>query len=162
MLSPAPRASNLFHYAVEVDQLFGGHGFGSFQQPARAVVGAAHFAFLVVGQRHDPQGQYLVDLGSVEQIASALGRDLWIVVKNDWRRKDATASAFVANQHGIRPRVYALQSGGFIRLRRIEKRNKRALVRFEDRVGRNKRIQQRLVARSVDRIREEREVADDY
>ena len=41
-----------------------------------AWIGGARLALLLVRQRHRAQGQNLVDLGGVEEIAGTLGRDL--------------------------------------------------------------------------------------
>ena len=51
-------------------------------------VGAAGQPLLVVGEREDPQGEDLVDLGGVAHVARALGRDGGVVVQDDRRRQD--------------------------------------------------------------------------
>ena len=54
---------------------------------------------LVVGQRQDPQGEDLVDLGGVAHVARALGGHLGPVVEDDRRRQDVVVVARVADQH---------------------------------------------------------------
>ena len=65
--------------------MFGWQRLGAFEDLAAAVVGAAHFTLLVFGQSQDAQRQNFVDLGAVEKISRAFGRDLRVVVKNDRR-----------------------------------------------------------------------------
>ena len=69
-----------------------------------------HLALLLVGQRQDPQRQDLVDLGAVEQVARALGRDLRVVVEDDRRRQHACRARRLAHQH--RPGADVLAAGG--------------------------------------------------
>ena len=52
-----------------------------------ARVGGAGLALLVVGQRQHAQREDLVDLGGVEHVARALGRDRRVVVEDDRRRQ---------------------------------------------------------------------------
>ena len=56
---------------------------------------------LVVGERHRAQRQDLVDLGSVEQLARALGRDLRVVVEDDRRRQHDVAAGTVGDEHRV-------------------------------------------------------------
>ena len=54
-------------------------------------VGGPGLGLLLVGHRHHPQGEDLVDLGGVEQRAGALRRDCRVVVQDD-RRAEHTSS----------------------------------------------------------------------
>ena len=62
--------------AVEFLEMLGRQHFGSLQNLARALVAAAHFLLLLIGQGQDAKGQNFVDLGAVEKIAGAFRRDL--------------------------------------------------------------------------------------
>jgi hypothetical protein len=58
-----------------------------------ARIGGARLALLGLGQRHRAQREDLVDLGRVEQVARALGRDLGMVGEDDRRREQERAIA---------------------------------------------------------------------
>ena len=64
---------------------------GALEDLARARVGVAHLGLLLVGQREDVQGQQLVDLAAVEQVAGALGRDPRVVLEDDRRGEQRAA-----------------------------------------------------------------------
>src|SRR5208337_1211442 len=100
--------------------------------------------FLFVGQSHDAKGKNFVDLGSVEQVASALRSDLGIVVKNDGRRKQRVALSFRSDQHGIGANVLAAGRERAQLVGRIEQRNKLtgATLHTENGMGRDQRAQQ--------------------
>ena len=61
------------------------HGVPAVDDRRSARVGAPRRAFLLVGQRHDPQRQDLVDLGRVVELAGALRRHLGWSAKDDRR-----------------------------------------------------------------------------
>ena len=65
---------------------------------ARASVPRAS-SLLLVGQREHPEGQDLVDLGGVAQVARALGGDLRVVVEDDRRRQHHVVRGAVADEH---------------------------------------------------------------
>src|SRR5262249_11555192 len=82
----------------------------------------------------------------IKQTARALWRDLWIVIKNDWRRKKPLTISFFPYEHRIGSTVLALRGDSLIRLGWIQQGYKCAVVSSEDRMCRNKRLHQRVVA----------------
>jgi len=61
---------------MHLHKLLSRHGLGTFQYLARAFISTAHFALLLLGQRHDAQGKDLVYLSAIEKIA-ALSGAIW-------------------------------------------------------------------------------------
>ena len=99
-------------------------------------VGGGHFLLFGIGHRQDAQGQDLVDLGAVEQIARAFRGDLRVVVENDRRGQHRVAVPLAADQHRPGPLIDA-GGRGLAQLRgRVDQRQKRAIAHAEDRVGR--------------------------
>ena len=98
------------HGAVQPLHDLGRHGVGAADDLARPCVGAAGLALLLVGERHDPQGENLVDLGRVAEIALALRRDPGVVVENDGRRQHHVMTPLRADEH--RPGVQVDAGGG--------------------------------------------------
>ena len=68
---------------MEFHELFFRHVLSALEDAAGAIVGLAHLALFVVGEREDAQRKNLVDLGGVEEIAGAFRSDLRMVVKDD-------------------------------------------------------------------------------
>ena len=96
------------------------HGLGALQHQPGAIIGLAHLELFVVGERHDSQGEYFVNLGPVKKVAGTLRRDLRIVVKNDRGREQRIALAFFADQDRKRSDVFATRHQAGKRLRRSE------------------------------------------
>ena len=119
---------------------------GAFQHPAGALVGFAHLALLFVGQGHDAQRKNLVDLGAVEEIARALGRDLRIVVEDDRRGEHACRRLF-AGQHGPGADVLALRGLFLEAFRRIEQRDELAVLDAENGVRRDQGLSKSIDSR---------------
>jgi hypothetical protein len=55
----------------------------ALEQFGRAGIGGAGFAFLLIGQGQSAQRQDFVDLGGIEQVASALRCDSRVVIQDD-------------------------------------------------------------------------------
>ncbi len=68
-------------------------------QGGRTWIGGACLAFLRICQRHRAQGEDLVDLGSVVEIAGALRRDLRMVVQDHRRREHEIVAGFRSGEH---------------------------------------------------------------
>ena len=112
-----------------------------------AVVDRGHRALLVVGQRHDPQRQHLVDLGAVEEVAGALRGDLRIVVEDDRRRRaSCRARPSSPTRTGQVPTLRHAGGGLAPAVGRIEQRDELAVADAEDRVRRDQGAEQGLVA----------------
>ena len=62
-------------------------------------IGGAGLRLLLVGHRHDPQREDLVDLGRVVERALALLGDLGMVVEDDRRDQHQVAFTRPARQH---------------------------------------------------------------
>ena len=73
--------------AVQSLPHLGRHVVEAVDDRGGARIGAAGLGLLVVGQRQHAQREDLVDLGRVEQVARALGRDRRVVVQDDRRRQ---------------------------------------------------------------------------
>ena len=73
---------------------------------ARGSVGAG-LALLVVGHRHHPEGEDLVDLRGVEERPGALGRDLGVVVEDDRRPEHQIGVARCPREHRPAPILMA-------------------------------------------------------
>ena len=71
------------HRAMEPGHVGRRQGLGAFEQGAGLLLDAAHLALLLVGHRQDAQGEDLVDLGAVEEVARALRCHHRVVVEND-------------------------------------------------------------------------------
>src|SRR5215208_4197399 len=69
-------------------------------------IGGPHLLLLFVREGHDVQDEQLVDLGPVEQVAGALGRDLGVVVEDDRGGEHHAPIPLLPDQH--RPRLYVL------------------------------------------------------
>ena len=48
------------------------------------MIAMAHLIFLFIGQGQNAQRKYLIDFGTIEEIAGALGGNLRVVVQDDW------------------------------------------------------------------------------
>ena len=97
--------------AVQPAELRWGQGLDPFEQGAGMAVGGGHLLLFGIGHRQNAQGQDLVDLGAVEQIAWAFGGDLRVVVKNDRRGQHRVAVPLAADQHRPGPLIDAGRRG---------------------------------------------------
>ena len=105
-----------------------------------AGVGPPGLGLLVVRQGEHPQGEDLVDLGRVAEVAHALRRDRRVVVEDDRRRQHDVGVALVADEH----REGAVVAAAGHRLgrhrRRIEQGHERAVVDGQQRVDGDQRV----------------------
>jgi hypothetical protein len=141
---------------VQPHELLVGQGFGALEQGSRAVVDVAHRPLLVIGQGEDAEGEDLVDLGGVEQVAGALGGDLRIVVEDDRRREHRVARPRLADQDRPGPDVAAAGSELATVLGRVDHREELAVTDDQDRVHRDERAQEGLVAIAAGGLRDRR------
>src|SRR5215210_8735441 len=100
-------------------------------------VGGAHLFFLLVREVEDVQDEHLVDLGPVEQVAGALGRDLGVVVEDDRGREQRAPVSLLPDEHG--PRLYILAPLHSIAelLRRVDQRDELPRLYVQGSVGRD-------------------------
>ena len=115
------------------------------EQFGRTRVDRGHLALLLVGQRHDPEREHLVDLGAVEETARALGCNLGIVVEDDRRGEHRVVLSLLTDQDWPGADVAASRGGLAPAIGRIHEREERAVSNAEDGVGRDERAKQGLV-----------------
>ena len=95
----AARRAQVPDRAVEPIESSGGIDVRGVDDRAGAQVGRPRGGLLLVRQGHDPQGQDLVDLGPVEQVALALRGDGRVVVQDDRRAQHEVPPAFLSRKH---------------------------------------------------------------
>ena len=127
---------------MEALQELGRHVVDPVDDRRRPLVGRPGLALLGLGEGHGAQGQDLVDLGGVEQVARALGGDGRVVVEDDRRGQHGVAPALVADQHRPGVEVAAGLGGRLGPLRRVEQGQEHPLVDPEQAVGRDQRVPQ--------------------
>ena len=88
------------------------HRVAAGQDRRRPRVGAAGLGLLLLGHRHDPQGEDLVDLGGVEQVAGALRRDRRVVAEHDRRDEHGVGAVVVRDHHRPAPVLHAAAAVG--------------------------------------------------
>ena len=125
-------------------ELLFGHIFSAIENGAGAVVGLAHFAFLIIGEGEDAQGEDFVDLGGVEEIASAFGSDLRMVVQDDGGGKHRIR--IVSGKDGPGAQVLTLGDGIFKARGRFEQGKKLSVLGAEDSVSRDERMEKDGIA----------------
>ncbi|HEV2871467.1 MAG TPA: hypothetical protein VG409_08590, partial [Actinomycetota bacterium] len=128
--------------AVEALQQLGGHAVDPVDDRRRPLVGRPGLALLGLGEGHGAQGQDLVDLGGVEQVARALGGDGRVVVEDDRRGQHGVTAALLADQHRPGVEVLAGLGGRLGPLRWVEQGQEHPLVDPEQAVGRDQRVPQ--------------------
>src|SRR5919107_3298971 len=69
-------------------------------------VGGAHLLLLLVREVEDVQDEHLIDLGPIEQVAGALGRDLRVVREDDRGGEQYVPLPFLSDED--RPRLQVL------------------------------------------------------
>src|SRR3984957_11698066 len=131
-------------YPVQLHELFNRHGLRALQHLSGALVRLAHLALLIIGQRHDPQRENFVNLGSVKQISCAFGRNQGIVVENDRRGEHGVALSFLSNKN--RPGSHVRTTRGQLAhlLRRREQRDKPSILQAEDGMSRDQGLYQSI------------------
>ena len=134
------------HGAVEALPGLGRHVVAAVDDGGRPHVGAPRLGLLALGQGEHPQGQDLVDLGRVVEIAGALGRHLRVVVEDDRRRQHHVGpTGRVGHQHGERAVVVALGGGEGPVRGRIQQGDERPVVDGQEGVDADERVGQRVV-----------------
>src|SRR5579863_5377081 len=121
--------------AMEFHELLGGHSVSSVENLAGAVIGLANFALLFVGESHDSQGENLVDLGSVKEVACAFGSNLRVVVQNDGRSQESISLSWFTHENWPRADVLTLRDEFLHFRRRFEQRDKFTVFHAQDQVG---------------------------
>src|SRR5215210_8561816 len=106
-------------------------------------VGGAHLLFLLVREVEDVQDEHLVDLGPVEQVAGALGRDLGVVVENYRRREQRAPVPLFPDEHRPRLQVFAPLCSLPKLLRRVDQRDELPRLYFQGSVGRDEGLPER-------------------
>ena len=100
---------------------------GALEDLARARVGGAHLGLLLVGQAEDVEGQQLVDLPAVEQVAGALGRDPRVVGEDDRRGQQRVARPRSPTSTGHCP-AFSHASAAARSAGRVGERHERAVL----------------------------------
>ena len=117
------------HRAVQAVEQLRRQVVAAIDDLRRARVGGARLALLGVGERHRAQREDLVDLGGVEEIARALGRDLRVVREDDRRREQERRIALGAREHGPAAHVLARRRGCARPFGRVGQRDEAAVLR---------------------------------
>src|ERR1700733_8221535 len=124
---------------MELHELLLGETFCAIENLARTIVRLPYFAFLLVRQCHDAQGEDLVDLRAIEEATRTLWSDLRMVVENDGRRQHSLLRIVFTDQHGPGPYVLAFRDQRLVLRGRFEQGEERAVLHAQDGVRRDQR-----------------------
>src|SRR4028118_2291346 len=121
----APQHPDVPERPVQPHELLRREGLAPLQDLLPPRVGGTHLLLLLVREVQDVQDEHLVDLGPVEEVAGALGRDLGVVVEDDRGREHSAPSPLLPNEHGPRLQVLAPLRGPRELLRRVREPDER-------------------------------------
>src|ERR687889_2881965 len=140
-----PQHPNITEGAVQSHEFLRRERLTPLQYLPPPRVGSAHLLFLLVREVEDVEDEHLVDLGPVEQVAWALGRDLRIVVEDDRGREHSASIPLLTNQH--RPCLQVLAPLRRLRklLRRVHERGESPALYSQGRVGRDEGLPERTL-----------------
>src|SRR4029077_13540845 len=137
LISVPPQLAN---GAVELHHLVLRHVLGALEHGPGAGVGGAHLLLLRVGEGEDAEGEQLVDLARVEEVARALRGDLDVILEDDRRGEHGVVVAGLTDAHRPHPGVHTRRG----RLRRvlggIGERQPAAILDAEKNVGGDQRV----------------------
>src|SRR5919107_872515 len=142
----APQHPDVPEGPVQFHQILRREGLAPLQDLTPPRVGGTHLLFLLVREVEDVEDEHLVDLGPVEQVAWALGRDLRIVVEDDRGREHSASIPLLTNQH--RPCLQVLAPLRRLRklLRRVHERDEPPTLYSQGRVGRDESLPERTLS----------------
>ena len=122
----------------------------AIQQRRQPGLGRAHLCLLPVGQRQHAQREDLVDLGRVEEILRALGRDRGMIAEDHRRADHQIAPPRRPGERRIGPHVAALCGRRRRPRGRIGQRDEIAFSRGEQQMRAQERAAEHIVARRFD------------
>jgi hypothetical protein len=112
-----------------------GHRVALRQDGGGPRVGPAGVCLLVVGHGHHPQGEDLVDLGGVEQVAGALRRNSGVVAEHDRRHEDGVRPVVVGDHDRPAPVLRAGRGVGGCPVGPVQQRDEAGATRGQQQVG---------------------------